>query len=445
MNIGELMLSIKSGKLSDLYPVSKINSHNIEAIANDGYSWPVTKEDFESKFPWIPVEHVYIGKIMTEGSLFYDPARYMCFSLHIYGGNIIMPDTEDGGKKFFETMYEQFLSAFHSKQYRFLIHMCPDAYRIELLGNILKTSNDEGLLELFRDQYIHSDYGFDNLPIERIVELYAQAPPSFKEKVKSHFGNQEKIVIYRGEGDKSTPYKKAMSWTTSLKTACFFAIRYTKEEARVIQAEIKVNDILDYIDDRGEYEVLVRPKTCKLIEVILFKGMDYLTSFYWEETLFKEAKKLYKKKSGEHGLSHTCRMLALEVLINEEVGFSRNERRILTKAITYHDLGRVNELEDTIHGEASAKLFKKHHPDDKDLDIIMDIVKYHCIDDEKAFEELSKSDNSEIKIKLLKWLKDIDALDRVRFGLNDVDIRYFRHKETMTFMLVAHLLLRYKF
>jgi len=57
------------------------------------------------------------------------------------------------------------------------------------------------------------------------------------------------ITIFRGNGLKST---KAMSWTTDLKTAKFFAYRYD-DDGYVVNGKVHVDDVIFIFDeDYGE-------------------------------------------------------------------------------------------------------------------------------------------------------------------------------------------------
>lgn len=70
------------------------------------------------------------------------------------------------------------------------------------------------------------------------------------------------VTIYRGVG--SEKYRDGISWTLDREKAEWFATRFT-EDGIVYSAKVKSNDILYYISDRGEKEVIVDPK--KLIQI----------------------------------------------------------------------------------------------------------------------------------------------------------------------------------
>lgn len=74
--------------------------------------------------------------------------------------------------------------------------------------------------------------------------------------LKKQVGGKKLITIYRGEGSKSTPYEDAYSWSLQKKVATFFADRFN-DRGKIFKAQISIDDVLDYIDHRNEYEVLV--------------------------------------------------------------------------------------------------------------------------------------------------------------------------------------------
>lgn len=70
------------------------------------------------------------------------------------------------------------------------------------------------------------------------------------------------VTIYRGVG--SEEYRDGISWTLDKNKAKWFATRFTQEGV-VYSATVKSENILYYITDRNEEEIIVDPK--KLIHV----------------------------------------------------------------------------------------------------------------------------------------------------------------------------------
>ena len=52
----------------------------------------------------------------------------------------------------------------------------------------------------------------------------------------------EELIVYRGEAEGSTNYRKAISWSLDINTAFFFACRHgDQNHARIIRAKIRRN------------------------------------------------------------------------------------------------------------------------------------------------------------------------------------------------------------
>jgi len=125
---------------------------------------------------------------------------------------------------------------------------------------------DNQKYDVFIDLYVRSEYGFSMFPKSLINDLFS------KRKLSSEWSSRMRefkkvaklnpkglIRIYRGENKQSAGQEEAYSWTLSRKTAEFFANRFSRGSGNVISKMIDPKDILDYIDDRSESEVLVLP------------------------------------------------------------------------------------------------------------------------------------------------------------------------------------------
>jgi hypothetical protein len=121
---------------------------------------------------------------------------------------------------------------------------------------------------IFRSIYTKMEYGFKNE--KEFLKL------CFKDRFSSQewneamlqlylkLKNKKTITIYRGEGSKSTSYEDAFSWTLDEDIAEFFADRFD-DEGKVYKAEIEFENIVDFLESRGEREVLVEVQHLKKI------------------------------------------------------------------------------------------------------------------------------------------------------------------------------------
>jgi hypothetical protein len=81
--------------------------------------------------------------------------------------------------------------------------------------------------------------------------------------------NQPIFQIYRGIAGDKHRRPSGYSWTLSLDVACWFATRFDLPKPSVLVSEILRDDILAYVGDRGEGELICRPTTKKFMKLTL--------------------------------------------------------------------------------------------------------------------------------------------------------------------------------
>lgn len=119
-----------------------------------------------------------------------------------------------------------------------------------------------------------------------------------------------------------------------------------------------------------------------------------------------------------HGMSHIirCSIYLLIICILENI--SNDEFKILIDCILYHDVGRINDIDDDIHGyRSTTKIeFLKSIYDTIDYNLICSVIEAHCLDDDVYGDIASKYNVIDVYrgIRYLSIIKDTDALDRVR-------------------------------
>ena len=144
-------------------------------------------------------------------------------------------------KKYIERMFKE-------RNFGGILAMIPKPYRMDYYELLYKFMDNKERYELFIDVYSSMEYGFNQIDKDFLKEVLSLNPN------KSYdFPNE--VTIYRGEGDKSTPIEDAFSWTLSIDTAKWFAKRLGSE-GKLYKAKVKKENILCYIEDRGEHEVL---------------------------------------------------------------------------------------------------------------------------------------------------------------------------------------------
>lgn len=139
---------------------------------------------------------------------------------------------------------------------------------------------------------------------------------------------------------------------------------------------------------------------------------------------------LYKSKI--HGLFHSEKVCLFAFIIAKRLELNETDMQIIIDAALYHDIGRQNDTNDSIHGYASAYridrvLDNKIYKDEENLNMLKSIIDSHSVDDEHSDNSFGyyfdyEGDKGLIDgpiydrfIRLNNILKDADGLDRNRF------------------------------
>lgn len=146
------------------------------------------------------------------------------------------------------------------KNFEDIIFLCDGQFALmcyEIIDPIIPL---EKKYDCFISAYTRADYNFmgasKNLDINKILDL-KRLDKNKKEELKK-ICNSDLITIYRAQGTKSTDLEKAISWTIDLDVAAKFAKVHNLEgNGAIYKAKVHIDDITDYITDRGEKEIIV--------------------------------------------------------------------------------------------------------------------------------------------------------------------------------------------
>lgn len=179
-----------------------------------------------------------------------------------------------------------------------------------------------------------------------------------------------------------------------------------------------------------------RGRMLKNIRLINYKQMINMIKTSKNYELFKDIMNnldesiLYK--SDIHGIGHNIRVALMIYAISILENMNIEDIKILLDGALYHDLGRINDAEDSLHGKRSAEIIENLELDltKEEKEILQIICTYHSVNDNKIdIDSIENIDHKRVK-KLLSILKDADALDRVR--VDDLDISYLRNKSSLS-------------
>lgn len=258
----------------------------------------------------------------------------------------------------------------------------------------------------------------------------------------------DEITIFRGGNTLSVPYSQAFSWTTDVNVASFFAARQGNGPGYIVRARIGRNDVIDFFpQQRSEREIIVDPASASFFveNIIDVKGLSYLDKMFpiVTPTFHRYREKLYRldfaQKSREHGIEHEARVLLMCLILAHELKLPKKDVDVLCTAALYHDVRRDNDGVDERHGAMGRAYYEKTVSNPNP--IVGFLCEFHCLPDEVG--EKAGKEFREEGIRLLHIFKDADALDRVRFGIQDVDLNQMRLEVSKTMVLVARLCLQH--
>ncbi len=148
----------------------------------------------------------------------------------------------------------------------------------------------------------------------------------------------------------------------------------------------------------------------------------------------------YIYKSITHGIFHNERVALLSLFLAEKLNLAEIDAKIAIYAALYHDIGRVDDSVDDLHGTRSAKLVNKLNLplDDESMKILKIAMTYHSLADSKFYENLNSfGTDRERTIMAFKIIKDADGLGRVRIGGGHLNLKYLRTTEALKLVPAA--------
>ena len=143
---------------------------------------------------------------------------------------------------------------------------------------------------------------------------------------------------------------------------------------------------------------------------------------------------------GIHGIEHAYRVLLLVREMAAQEKLSTKQMKQLEFCAIFHDIGRINDEIDDLHGKRAIQLLIKNSfwgLEKYDNQLVRFIIENHCIDDSlsRMTVESYNLHNMEEAIYLLSIFKDADNLDRIRLG--DFDSSFLRIQSSFNLISVA--------
>ena len=442
LTVSDILLKNGTARLEDFYPLTKVKTaSDKEALFSQGYNPGYTV----SEWPYaLPVDKIYYSKHLIPSTYYYDPdneAIPIALCLNIYGTERIpiIPDQNEFCKYILD-FAASLQNPDKDKIFLYLFNQ-DDGIRSQLLSEyIRRTPPSPDLYDLFLKLYTLTDYNAGEYSAELLQKLASGRSDAQIQKIRDSLDDYpEELTVYRGEAEGSTNYRQAISWSLDINTAFFFACRHgDQNHARIIRARIRKRDVIALNLDSREKEIIAVPGVPFEVTVERLIGPDsplvmpfrHLDEYRKGVEQIRRLYKLYQRNGTGHGKLHTARILflALAIIQAGKIKLNPMERTQLLTAIVFHDIGREDDGVDDDHGKTSREVYETSVG--KSLDpAVSFLIEYHCLDDNLAEEYLKTTET--IRAKKRAWLlyqilKDADAIDRVRFGIYDLDVNQLR-------------------
>ena len=473
--------------LDNMLPLTAFSDETkAEELGKQGYIPGFTVESWKAAFPDVDPRHVLCPQtiLFPPSLIYYDPEHYICFDTHIFGGKMQFPLRQADGRQMdanrilLERIAEG-MKDYEEKNYADLLFPMTSeeggGTAIRILREMLEREEpNPKLYAAFLSVYTLCNCGAHLLgekALGRLVMCKSEKQKAeTKRKLRQFSGDV--VTVYRGQASQSTPYEKACSWTTDINKAYFFASWRSAEDSRILTGTVRKDQILDYINDRNEKEVLVLPGAVKKTGVRqcatwdMFQNIAAADMFsrnyrFPEEALARNIMAalddVYAEAGADdHDKDHSLRVALLanyiyrvEILLplmhrNKE-GFKTASQLLadLSTAIVYHDVGRTDNTANTEHGAAGYEIYRQDHGENE---VIRFLTTFHCRSDKAARGYWEKNFDGKAADSIWKAfciLKDADALDRVRFGnlsRDYLDVNTLRTGTAKSLVPVAHQL-----
>jgi hypothetical protein len=211
------------------------------------------REGWDDPENLLPVLKPYVEKRFDGAVMLRHPLVYQVWIFNAWTAN-----------KLYKVNSERLDEALAEGNYATAVWVHERPYRVEFLGQLY----DTGLIDAkFLRQHLPGIYAdTENAwqtpkTLELFKIAFAQGGTLFDDEAPVKLPSS--FTIYRGA--QAGIAEISYSWSRSLKIATWFSIRYGRENAVLHRARISVADVLAYLNNRGEKEIVADPATLRKI------------------------------------------------------------------------------------------------------------------------------------------------------------------------------------
>lgn len=394
-------------------------------------------------------------------------ANYLYFNFPVLVEITAFNDDYFGMFKFHERIIFQekhYKKCMEENNFEEIISLADNRLRVMAINKLYDNIPDDQKYTWMMEVYTLEDYGFTSFREGLVEDAFSKRTEEHKRNLKKNLNSiedGEELTIYRGQGTESTPIEETHSWTLSYNVACRFSNNFGMN-GEVYSAKVKKADVIDYVTDRKEEEIIARPRDVydvkplgiiKTEEELDKLNKNFLMGRY-HSAIASFNDEWFLHPNGIHGKSHMQRVLLHVLSLSLEKELDDFNQEILIAAALYHDIGRINDDVDDSHGKRSwvkmqeegiiEMLESEYALYEEEQRVLQFIVENHCLDDDYVWAQLDEVElysYSKEEVKMLTSIfKDADGLDRVRLG--DLESKYLRTEEAKKRINFANSLLR---
>jgi hypothetical protein len=176
-------------------------------------------------------------------------------------------DFNDDINKVYKSKLKKIKQCYKSKNWSQFILLHERPYRLDAFLGICRDLSNKDYWSLLLSTWLDTE--FPTINKEVWLQLFTRKTPG-KRKVMSSKERRvlrdlpdKDIDIYRGYGDEQ--HKDGISWTLSYEKASWFATRFYKEAPIVAEGICDKKDIIAYLNDREEEEIVIDPESVNVL------------------------------------------------------------------------------------------------------------------------------------------------------------------------------------
>lgn len=216
----------------------------------------------------------------------------------------------------------------------------------------------------------------------------------------------------------------------STREVTWSTLEWDEKDLTVIYDRInaKVHRLLD--EEQFDYDTIIGN---------YFRNSDSLSDKFFSDTIGDLM---------DHGSAHSNKVGIIAYVLGKLDSLNDEDMEILLLAAKYHDIGRTDDYDDTVHGLKSVSIAKEHNllGDFNDSGYVYFLIESHSLPDDemvKCMEKYSLEPNRAQKLYAL--FKDADGLERTRFdGINStysaLKVKYLRTANARKLVKFAYIL-----